>query len=80
MHEINYENSNITERRSTGSQVSEGLMTWCVNDEVTWQLQINVDPTIHLLDMAFNVVLREVSSTDLLCDTSSLSSLHICLP
>ena len=77
MHEIDDENGDITKGGTTRTQVGERLVTWCVDDEVTWQLQINVDSAIHSLDVPLNVVLGEVSGTNLLSDTSSLSSLHI---
>lgn len=54
-------------------------MTRRVDDEETWQLQINIDSTIGHFHHIFNIVSREIRGTDLLSDTAGLASLHICL-
>ena len=79
MHQIDYQDSDITERRSSASEVGERFVTWGIDDQEAWQVIWNIYLVSHLLHVAIDVLFREVGCTDLLSDTSSFTCLHICL-
>ena len=42
VHNIDNQHGQITKGRTTGSEVAEGLVTWCVDDEETWKLEVEL--------------------------------------
>lgn len=77
MHNIDNQNCNITQVGPSGSQVSERLVTWCINNLETWYLQVNIDSTLYSLLVLSECDLWEVGCTYLLGNTTSFTSLHI---
>ena len=54
-------------------------MTWSINNKEAWDFKIEFFSSFHFLQMFMKICLWEVSSTNLLSDTSCFSCLHICL-
>ncbi len=52
-------------------------MAWGVDHLETWNLQIEIQPALHSLHVLQYGALWEIGGTDLLCDTTGLTSLHI---
>jgi hypothetical protein len=52
-------------------------VTWSVNYEEAWEFVRQLKPAIHFDNQTVNVLLWEVGSTNLLCDTSCLSGLNV---
>lgn len=77
VHDIDHKYSHVAKRRASGSQVSERLVTWSVDDQEAWDFKVDLFPRSHSLEELRQILLREVSCTDLLGDSASLSSLHI---
>ena len=52
-------------------------MAWSVDDEEAWQFEVKLFATLHVCNVPLQVLLREVSGTDLLSDTTGFIGLHI---
>jgi hypothetical protein len=52
-------------------------MARSINDLESWHLKIKIESSMHSLHVLDNCTLWEISSTDLLGNTSSLTSLHV---
>ena len=79
MHNVDDEHGQVAQRGATRTQVRKRLVTWGVNDEEAWNFQLELLSTAHYFDMVLQVVRWEVCRTNLLSDTTSLISLHVCL-
>lgn len=53
-------------------------MTGCIDNQESWNFQIDLHSSFNSINMGEYVVLWEVSSTNLLSDTTSFSCLNIC--
>merc|ERR1719239_1617140 len=80
VHDVNHQDCDVTERTSSVPQVTEALVARSVYDEESRQLQSGAAKTFHHLALFLDHVDRHVGRSDLLCDTSSLAILNICLP
>ena len=78
MHDVDNEDSKITKGGTTGSQVGERFVTWCINDKESWNFKIKFFSMFHDRDVMLKVIFWEVSSTNLLSDTSCFIGLNVC--
>lgn len=79
VHNVDDKHCQITKGGATRAQVGERLMTWGVNDEEAWELQVEGFPSLHHIDMFLQVLLWEVGGTDLLSDSTRLVCLYVSL-
>lgn len=77
MHNIYYQDCEITKGRTTRAEVCERFVAWGVDNLETWDLQVEIQSSIHFFHMLPNGALREIGSTNLLGDTTGLTSLYI---
>lgn len=77
MHNINNQDCEVTKGGATRAKVCERFVTWGVDNLEAWDLQVEIQSSIHFFHMLPNGALREISSTDLLSDTTGLTSLHV---
>ena len=79
MHDVNDQNSDITQTGTSGSQVGEGLMAWSIDYEEARYLVLYWESVVHFLIQTVAILFGKVCGTNLLGDTSSLSSLNVSL-
>jgi hypothetical protein len=77
VHDIDDQNGNVTERRTTGTQVGEGLVTRCIDDQETGHLELEAAVAVDHGRLLLDGVYREVGSTDLLGNTTSFALLDV---
>ena len=77
VHQINNQDSNVAKTRATRSQIGKTLVARRINHQEAWQLQLNVESLLDLLDMALDVGAWKVGCTDLLRDSAGFTSLHV---
>lgn len=77
MHDIDDQHSHVTETGATTSQVSKRLVTGRVNDQEAGNLEVEGFSVCNVSQVLLKGIWGEESCTDLLSDTTSLTSLHI---
>ena len=77
VHDIDNKHGQVTKRATSRTQVGERLVTWCVDDEETWQFEIKRLASSHDIDVMLQIFTWEVCCTNLLSDTASFVSLHV---
>lgn len=77
MHDIDNQNGNVTERRTTGSEVRERLVTRCIDNQETGDLELELAIRVDDGRLLSDGLDREVCSTDLLCDTTGFAFLDV---
>ena len=77
MHQIDHQNSNIAQTRTSRSQVAETLVARGVNDQQARNVHIHVQELFALADFFVQFFLREKCCSNLLGDTSSLAFLDV---
>lgn len=77
VHDINDKDSHVTKGGTSRTQIGERLVTWCINDEEAWNLQVELFAVFHLVEMGEQVLFWEIGGTDLLGDTASLTGLDV---
>ena len=55
-------------------------MARSINNKEPGNLQINIYSVLHSINHVLNIVLREISCTNLLCDTTCFASLNVGFP
>ena len=78
MYNIDNKNCNITKRWTSRSKICERLVAWSINDEESRKSEINWNIILYFITMTLDILWWEESRTDLLCNTTSFSSLNIC--
>lgn len=77
MHDVNDEDGDVAERAASRTQVSEGFVAWCVDNEKTREFELlNIVLAQHRC-LALDRFDREVGGTNLLSDTSGFSLLNV---
>ena len=76
-HDIDDKDSNVTERATTSTQVCERFVTGGIDDQETRNLVFLLAILVHNSSLLFDSLGREVSSTNLLCDTTGFTLLDI---
>ena len=76
MYNINDENGHIAKRRTSRSKISERLMTRSINNEETWKFKIDWNIILNFINVTSDIFWWEESSTNLLSDTTSFTSLN----
>jgi hypothetical protein len=77
MHDVNHEDGNITEGRSSGSKIREGLVTRSINHQQARHFELEATVCIDDLGFLLNCVHGEVRGSDLLGDTSGFAFLNV---
>ncbi len=77
VHDIDDEDGDVAERRSTGSQVGERLVSGRVNDEETGHLVLEWRVLVEDSGLGLEHLGGEVGGTDLLGDTTSFALLNV---
>lgn len=79
MLQIDDQNGNIAQARSSRAEITEALMAWSINDKQSWNVDINLIKALAFTYLLNQLILREESSTDLLGYTSGLTLLNVCM-
>jgi hypothetical protein len=79
VHDVDNQDSNVTERRTTSTEVCERLVARCIDDKQTRDLHLESTILVDDSSLLLESVDREVCGTDLLGNTTSFALLHVCL-
>ncbi len=77
MHNINDQNSHITQTAAPAPQIAETFMARSINDQQSWHLHLHRIEILDFLNFRFDFISREKSGSDLLCDSSSFAFLNV---
>lgn len=77
VHNIDDEDSDITQRRASGTQITERLVAGGIDDEQTWNFQRHVVESGHHSSLFADGFDRNVSGSDLLRDSAGFAILDV---
>jgi len=80
VHNIDHKHGQVTEGRTSGSQVGERLVTGSVDHEEAGHIEFDILAATHAVDVLLEVLLGEVGRSDLLGNSTSFAALHIRVP
>jgi hypothetical protein len=77
MHDIDNKHGHIAKTATTGTEISERLVTGSVNNQEARDFQGHGIAVLKQRQVLLEILLREVCGTNLLRNTTRLASLHI---